>query len=172
MRIGITGHQRLTGDSAWSWVEQAIGGLLDRQPRPVVGVTCLAVGADQIFARLVLERGGDLYVVVPFPGYERSFQEQHGREEYKRLLGRASEVETLPPQATDEESYFAAGKRVVDLSEVMLAVWNGEEAAGLGGTGDVVAYALTHGRRIHHINPVTKETSELTQSSHGGAPGS
>lgn len=165
MRIGITGHQRLNDDRAWSWVKQAIGGLLDEQPRPVVGVTSLAAGADQVFARLILELGGDLYVVVPFAGYERSFQEQHGREEYKRLLGRATEFETLPPQATDEESYFAAGKRVVDLSEVMLAVWNGEEAAGLGGTGDVVAYALAHRTRVIHINPVTRETSELMESS-------
>lgn len=163
MRIGITGHQRLNDDSAWSWVEQAIGGLLDEQPRPVVGVTSLAAGADQIFARLILERGGDLYIVIPFAGYERSFEKQLEREEYERLLGRATEIETLSPQGTEEESYLAAGKRVVDLSEILFAVWNGKKAAGVGGTGDVVDYALTQRTRVIHINPVTREISEMTE---------
>lgn len=162
MRIGITGHQRLNVEGAWSWVEQAICGLLDGQSRPIVGITSLAVGADQLFARLLLERGGDLYVIVPFAGYERSFEEWRGREEYKRLLGRATKIETLQALATDEESYFAAGMRVVDLSEIMLAVWDGEKAAGLGGTGDVVAYALAHRTHVIHINPVTRETRELS----------
>ncbi|MCA1708813.1 MAG: hypothetical protein LC808_38260, partial [Actinobacteria bacterium] len=44
-----------------------------------------------------------------------------------------------------EDAFFAAGRRVVDLSDVVVAVWDGMEAKGKGGTGDVVTYARDNG---------------------------
>src|SRR5271165_2228772 len=40
-------------------------------------------------------------------------------------------------EVTDEDAYMAAGRRVVDLSDVMIAVWIAKPAKGKGGTADI-----------------------------------
>jgi hypothetical protein len=73
MRVGITGHQRLDDLKAWAWVARVMRHELARVSPPLVGVTSLAVGADQLLARLVFEEGGTIHVVLPFADIERSF---------------------------------------------------------------------------------------------------
>jgi hypothetical protein len=167
VRIGVTGHQHLDDSGGWPWVEGAIRGFLAGAEPPLVGITSLAMGADQLFAREVLRAGGTLHVVVPFPDYGSTFSDGAARDEYERLLDRAGRAEVLPRLETDEHSFFAAGKRVVDLSDALVAVWNGRPAAGLGGTADVVGYAARLGRRIHHVDPV-KRSAEMLRTGRSG----
>lgn len=161
MKIGITGHQRLKDPAAWSWVRQEFDRLLSSVSSPVTGISSLAIGADQLFADAVLQSGGLLEVVIPFVGYDSTFAEGHDRREYLRLLERASDEEVLEGHGSDEEAYLAAGQRVVDRSDLLLAVWDGLPAGGLGGTGDVVSYALRHEKKTIHLNPVTQEVRHL-----------
>jgi hypothetical protein len=168
MIIGITGHQRLPEEEAWGWVEETIRSTLAQASGPLVGISSLAVGADQIFAALVLEHGGELRAILPFPSYIEKFPAGSCRDRYSELLARSASVEVLPALATAEESYFAAGRRVVETSDQMIAVWNGGEAAGLGGTADVVRYALQVGREVLHLDPIKKEIRCLQDGgSHG-----
>jgi hypothetical protein len=160
MRVGVTGHQQLEDPTAWLWVKSVIRNELARIASPLVGVTSLAVGADQIFARLVLERGGALYAVLPFANIERSFPPEH-IESFKELASQAT-IEVLDTPGTDEDAYFAAGKRVVDLSHIMLAVWDGEPAKGKGGTADVVAYTIGKNVPLIHINPLSRTIQQTT----------
>lgn len=163
MKVGITGHQRLADPSGWSWVKSHLDAILGQCPPPLTGISSLAIGADQLFADLILRRGGTLQAVIPFSGYESKFAEGSGRQEYDRLLGLASKVEILPKMGSDEEAYFAAGKRLVDLSDLLLAVWDGRPAAGLGGTADVVRYALNEMKTVVHINPDTMTVTQHPQ---------
>lgn len=153
MRVGITGHQRLDDPEAWRWVARAMRDELARMAPPLVAVTSLAIGADQLLARLVLERGGTIHAVLPFANIERSFSPEQVPA-YRELAKQAT-VEVLETLGTDEDAYLAAGRRVVDQSDIVLAVWNGGPAKGKGGTADVVAYAIRRGVRIVHINPVS-----------------
>lgn len=161
MRVGITGHQRLAAPARWDWVKQELDRFLASVDRPLIGVSSIAIGADQLFADAVLQHGGALEVVIPFVGYESVFSEGHDRQEYFRLLESASKQEVLEKHGSDEEAYLAAGQRVVDRSELLVAVWDGRPAGGIGGTGDVVNYAMQQGKRIIHLNPNTQEVSEL-----------
>lgn len=154
MKIGITGHQELNDPV---WVKREILRVLYSQDLPLTGVTSLAVGADQLFAQAVLDCAGTLQVIIPFEGYIDSFTAD-GRQEYERLLSKASVVEVLSAAGSHEESYFCAGKRLVDVSDFLVAVWNGKPAAGLGGTGDVVNYAKCQKKCYIHINPITRKT--------------
>jgi hypothetical protein len=124
-------------------------------PPPVVGVTSLAVGADTVFARLVLELGGSLEAVVPFGDYQDRFA-AGDRETYRSLLARAARVEVLERNGSDEEAYYAAGKRVADLSALLILVWDDQSAAGLGGTADIAAYARRTQKPFIHLNPETR----------------
>ena len=161
MKIGITGHQRLKAPASWDWVKQEFDRLLSSLAPPLTGVTSLAIGADQLFAEAILEHGGSLKVIVPFAGYEFTFSEGDDRKQYLRLLASASDREILDKHGSDEEAYLAAGQCVVDRSQLLLAVWDGTPAAGIGGTGDVVNYALQQGRKLIHLNPVTREINDL-----------
>lgn len=154
MEIGITGHQRLPEPGRWRWVREQIDSILEEASKPLVGITSLAIGADQLFAESVLQHGGALTVVVPFEGYEATFAEGGPRAEYERLLRSAQTVNVLRKQGSDEESYYEAGKRVVDLCQLLIAVWDGKPAGGWGGTADIVRYAQLVSKRIVHIDPI------------------
>lgn len=54
-----------------------------------------------------------------------------------------------------------AGKVVVDRSDVRIAVGMAGPAKGLGGTGNVVQYAIQQHRRTMHINPTNHCVAEL-----------
>jgi len=161
VRVGITGHQRLESPASWQWVELKLEEILRELAPPSVGVSSLAIGADQMFARLVLEHGGELHAILPFHGYEATFDDGRSRSEYLNLLRRATTVETLEACTTQEESYLAAGKRVIELSDLIVAVWDGKESAGLGGTGDAVQHARDAGKRIIHVNPIDHDVHLL-----------
>ncbi len=161
MRIGITGHQRLAAPSAWDWVRRELKLVLSRDRGQLVGVSSLAAGTDQLFASLILSHGGALEVVLPFEGYSDGFAEECDAREFERLLRSASKVETLRRDGSDEEAYMEAGKRVVDTSDLIVAVWDGRSAAGLGGTADVVRYAVGRKKPVVHLNPVTREVESV-----------
>jgi hypothetical protein len=159
MRVGVTGHQRLADPTAWQWVEEAVGRELDAATGPLVVVTSLAIGADQLVARLGVARGATLHAVLAFAGIERTFAPED-LPAYRQLVSQAS-VEILQTPGTDEDAYLAAGRRVVELSDVMIAVWDAKAAKGKGGTADVVAYAVASGVPVVHINPVDRAVTRL-----------
>jgi hypothetical protein len=150
-RLGISGHQDLADESAWSWVRQTLETIVADQPTPVQAVSSLARGADQLLSEIVLNAGGSLYVVIPFPGYEWTFSGKH-LERFRTLVAKAQR-EVTPPAENDEASFWAAGQRVVDLSSLLIAVWDGKAARGLGGTADVVRYAMERHKPVVHLNP-------------------
>lgn len=156
-RIGITGHQKLEDPAAWLWVEGVVGRELDAAAAPLVIVTSLAVGADQLAARLGIARGATVHAVLPFSEIERTFSAED-LQAYRRLVSQAS-VEVVQTSGTDEDAYLAAGRRVVELSDVIIAVWDGNPAKGKGGTADIVAYAITSGVPVVHINPAERRVS-------------
>lgn len=150
--LGCTGHQAIPVE-ALSFVEDGVVGVIeDAGHEKLDGVCSLAVGADQLFARCVLDVGGQLHVVVPCDGYEGTFDAE-GLRAYQSLLAQATDVETLPYSEPSEEAFLVAGYRVAERCEQLLAVWDGEPAKGLGGTADVVKRATELGRTVHVIWP-------------------
>lgn len=137
-----------------------IWGVLADLTAPPIGVTSLAVGADSLFAELVLRRGGLIEVVLPFRGYKQKVH-AHSRAKYDRLLEAASRVTILRHKGTDEESYFEAGRVVVERAGLVIAVWDGGPAKGPGGTADVVEYAARRGKEIVHLDPVRQSVTRL-----------
>jgi hypothetical protein len=104
-------------------------------------LTCLAAGADQLFADIALDSGVPVTAVIPGMDYEAHLDDDAARAGYRRILGACANRVELPPEPTHEEAYFAAGRWIVDHCDRLIAVWDGRPSRGLGGTGDVVAYA-------------------------------
>lgn len=150
-RIAISGHRGLPGPTA-RLVDEAIRAALGGRVPDVTGISCLADGADQIFARAVTDLGGMLEVVIPAAEY-RAGLPANSHAEYDGLLARAAAVRRLPFTEPTAESHMAASKLMVDDVDELYAVWDGKPARGYGGTGDVVAHARERGIPVHVIWP-------------------
>jgi hypothetical protein len=140
VRIGITGHSNLSPDTV-PLVAEAVRGVLAHCGQPVVGVTCLARGADQVFARAVLDLGGQIEVVLPAEDYRDRKVKPDNAADFTELIGKASTVTTMPFEQSNRDAYMAASEHVLATVDAMVAVWDGQPSDGHGGTGDVVAAA-------------------------------
>jgi hypothetical protein len=151
-RIAVSGHRGLNAHTA-DLVNQAVREKLSGHLADVTGLSCLADGADQIFARAVVDFGGRLEVIVPAEEYREGLPaEVHA--EYDDLLARAVSVHLLPFTESTSESHMAASKLMVDEADELYAVWDGKPARAHGGTADVVAYARDHDMPVEVIWPV------------------
>ncbi len=150
--IGCTGHQTLSPLTRRQ-VAAALATQIAKVEDELVGLCSLAVGADQIFAHILLASGGRLHAVIPCQGYASTFGDEATRQEFQRLLSAAHEVTELPFSEPSEEAFMAAGRTVADRCDLLLAVWDGQPAAGLGGTADVVAHAASRGRPVEIVWP-------------------
>lgn len=138
--VGITGHQDIP-DDALAYVRTGIGRALDPYGHDLTGVSSLAAGADQLFAEVVLQQCGQLHIVIPCQGYESTFEDEEALHRFRHLLDRAEEVDALAHLSPSEEAFLDAGRRIVELSQLLIAVWDGRQARGKGGTADIVNYA-------------------------------
>ncbi|MCM3884384.1 hypothetical protein [Frankia sp. R82] len=150
--VGFSGHQNLPLEGV-AQITQEIAAYLGAVARPLVGLSSLAAGADQLFARTVLAAGGGLVAIVPCRDYLTTFSTPSDLASYHELLGLAERTRELDFPAPTEEAFFAAGRAVAEEADQLLAVWDGLPARGLGGTADVVAYADSLGKPVTVIWP-------------------
>ncbi|TDE38718.1 hypothetical protein [Actinomadura sp. 6K520] len=152
MRIAITGHRDLD-EPTTVMVDEAIRReLRARGTRDIVGVSCLAAGADQIFARAVLSLGGRLDVVIPATGYAAALGPR-ARDAFEELKAHASRVRALPHLLPGPGPYREAGLMMLDRVDHLIAVWDGTPAKGSGGTAEIVQHARGRGVAVHVIWP-------------------
>lgn len=157
LRIGMSGHRDI--DPCLPGLAEAISAAIDyitvnlcsdpdgitSKAITLTAVSSLAEGADRIVAGRVLQAqdGAQLVVVLPVPAgdYRADFGSPESAGEFGALLDRAASTITMPPARSRTRSYEMAGRSVVDLSDVMIVVWDGEPARGRGGTAEIYAYA-------------------------------
>lgn len=159
MKVGITGHQDRAGID-WSWVAKAVRDELSSVPTGLIGLSSLARGADQLFADVLLEAGGELHFVVPIANYEKTLEGKH-LAHFLELKRAATETIELPPAKSEQDAYLAAGEYIASHSDLLIAVWDGKPAVGKGGTADVVAFAKRQGRAVLHIEPLNKQVGRV-----------
>jgi hypothetical protein len=151
LRIGVTGHRKLDHpevlvplvEGALRQLKELIAGSAEAAIGLVV-VSSLAEGADRLVAETVLgvpESRLEVALPVPVDDYCRDFSDPDSQKQFHGLLGRASERWTAPASSSRDEAYEQAGKYVVDRSDVLIALWDGEPARGQGGTAAIVGYA-------------------------------
>ena len=122
-------------------------------------LSSLAEGAERLVATagLEMEQPFELEVVLPFrhDGYEEGSAEAAtpgaSRDpEFYRLAERASTILALDGDggggdASRETGYEAAGRFTVRNADLLLALWDGKQRDGRGGTAEVVQFAIARG---------------------------
>jgi hypothetical protein len=152
-RFGITGHMNLTPESV-PLVYQAIADALTPYvDNELTGISCIARGADSIFAQAVLDLGGRLEVVLPAANYRQTKVKPDHGPQFDELLRRASTVRILPFAEANREAYEAANEAILASCNTLFAVWDGQGAVDQGGTGAVVQDARSRGVPVEVVWP-------------------
>lgn len=174
LRIGITGHRKLDVTEALRECVRDVLQMLQAATRQILtgwwayypeapahfrAVSPLAEGADRLFAEEALSLGFELDCPLPFlqAEYEKDFPTPESVQSFRGLLSRANGrvLELDGPTRTEERSaaYESAGRAVLDRSDVLVAIWDGEPAKGTGGTGSIIEIAARKGTPILWIHP-------------------
>jgi hypothetical protein len=171
--IGVTSHRDIPDDEIGpvrKRVRAFFAQVRDEFPGlPLVVLSALAEGGDQLIAEEALSFGARLIAPLPLPPalYVEDFATPTVRANFETLCSRA-EVLLLPrlmeqPHhvigahgAARDRQYAKAGVYIASHCHVLLAIWDGKEAAGLGGTAQIVHYHLTGtspGLAVRHPHP-------------------
>lgn len=156
MIVGITGHQVLGSDYLQTWIANNITDELDKLS-VTKAYSCLAAGADQLFAKIVLDKSINLIVVIPCAEYEKTFTDIIDLNNFNNYYHLAHDIVKMPFKEPTGEAFYEASKYLVNEIDLLIAVWDNKPAKGLGGTADVIKYAKNLNKGIFHINLLTKQ---------------
>ncbi len=159
--VGVTSHRNIPAhelDSIRLCVHDLLVKLQHEYPHsPLVVISALAEGGDQLVAQEALAIGAQLIAPLPLPRdvYAEDFTDAATRDSFAMLCARAHvfELPLLPGHTSREvaqagverdRQYAQAGVFIARHCHLLLAIWDGKESDRLGGTAQVVAYYL-HG---------------------------
>lgn len=150
-RLGVTGHIHLTADTA-ERIRHELATRLQEYGSDLIGVSCLAPGADTIFAAAVLAAGGRLEVILPARRYRDHIASAEALGVFDELLTRAETVRVMSYEEPSADAYRAANDAVLTDIERLLAVWDGG-VGELGSTADTVNSARDRGIPVDIVWP-------------------
>ena len=159
LAVGVTGHRDLGVEETANVTRQVrrlFETLHDAYPHtPFILLSSLAEGADRLVARTALECGVELYVVLPMERelYERDFRSAQSLEEFRDLMRQSSDCGVVTaadgdtgaagvPGPARDQRYAMAGAFMVSYSQILIALWDGSPDEMLGGTSQIVRFAL------------------------------
>ena len=152
-RIGVSGHMNLTLATE-SLVYDELRELLSAEPpSDLVGISCLARGADQLFARAVVDAGAQLVVVLPAANYRQQKVRPANQALFDELLGKATEVRTMPFAEPNRAAYEATNNALLDLAERLVVIWDSQPSVDQGGTSALVERARQLGKPVQVVWP-------------------
>ena len=151
-RIAVTGHMNLTAASMPLVQEAIINALAPHAGVDLIGMSCIARGADSIFAQAVLDSGGTLEVVLPSQHYREQKVKPDHAPQFDDLMQRAAKVHVLPFEQANREAYAAANELLLS-SDRLFAVWDGQPGVDQGSTASVVSAARERGLPVEVIWP-------------------
>ena len=186
LSVGVTGHRKEalpaeTCEDLQDRIRSALTLLVDGaaavhaqeapfysdEPLRLLFISPLADGSDQIAARVAVELGFELHVVLPFAKatYRRELADDQSRSKFDELLKKASCVLELPGEHEQPmDAYVMTGRATIAHCDLMLGVWDGLPPRGRGGTAEVIELAVINGTPVVHVPVDPKEPSRLLWS--------
>ena len=152
-RIAVTGHMNLASATIPIVYDAIRAALVPYSTdNVVVGISCIARGADSVFAQAVLDVGGQLEVVLPSRGYREQKVKPDHIAQFDKLVERAN-VRVLPFDRANRDAYEAANEVLLESCDRLFAVWDGGGAIDKGSTASVVHQARSRGIPVDVIWP-------------------
>ena len=133
----------------------------------------LAEGSDRMAAISALNQ--DIRLVVPLPlpkaDYLTDFSNDESNLTFENLLVQAQTVLAPPPTTTRNAAYQAVGTYMLEHCDVLIAIWDGQEAQGQGGTGEIVLLARQRGLPLVWIHAGNRKPGTMEATSLGAEQG-
>lgn len=174
--VGVTSHRNIAAAEIepirerlrafFAWLKSEYPSL------PLVALSALAEGGDQLFATEALAAGARLIVPLPLPRdmYVDDFHDPAVRARFEELLQRADVIRLplLKSQSREalqahgdarDRQYAKAGVFIASHAHILVSIWDGKDSGRLGGTAQIVKYYLhgslpgiiEHQRQARHI---------------------
>jgi hypothetical protein len=152
-RIAVTGHMNLTPASVPLVYNAVAEALVPYLTDKLIGISCIARGADSIFAEAVLDAGGILEVVLPSTNYRGQKVKPDHAPQFDELVRRATTVREMPFDEANRVAYEAANEALLSASDRLFAIWDGQGGVDKGSTASVVTEARSRGLPVEIIWP-------------------
>jgi hypothetical protein len=149
MTIAVTGHRDIVIDENLIAKIDAFFIQMSEKYGPIVLLSALAEGADQLVAISALKHE-NVSLKVPLPFEQKKYMQTFKCQEIFLALLKESNHTFIVPKVC-EHPYENLGHYLVDNSGVLLALWDGSYNGKQGGTSDVVAYAESKNHTVIHI---------------------
>lgn len=157
LAIGFTGHRSLPDEAMcrkliYDFLAEKKGSTTEI----LYGVSSVASGGDLLFAESCITLNIPLRVLLPLP--QEDFRKDFDASTWSRAeqaMRSAISIEVVGNDDLREERYYECGLETVQQSQLLVALWNGQPAQGLGGTGEIAAFAGRIGRGVIWIHSVT-----------------
>jgi hypothetical protein len=172
--IGVVGHRNIVEESkedASNHFEKILKRYKTKYPNtPILVVTSLAEGADQLIAEVAIKvEGVFLGVLIPMgiEKYLETFSSDSAREEFNKFCAKAIFVRDTSIDMVYEDNSDAFRSNTRELSnnaDLLIALWDGIASNQVGGTSDTLYYKL---KKIHRPKNLTDVA--LNQKEFGSA---
>jgi hypothetical protein len=153
---------KLSNDSlSRDQILQVLGEWKAKLPGGISGLSSLAAGGDLLFAETCFELGIPLRVLLPMPPAQ--FSEDFEATTWKRAesaLERAVSFEVVGGELDRPHCYYECGLETVLQSGLLVVLWNGRPAQGIGGTGEMAQCCKNLGTPVIWIH---SETGAITR---------
>ncbi|TPG08190.1 hypothetical protein EAH75_00750 [Rhodanobacter glycinis] len=158
--VGVTSHRNIPAreiEPIRQRVREFFAQLRHDFPElPLVVLSALAEGGDQLVAQEALAQGARLMAPLPLPRemYVDDFADPAVRASFDTLCSQA-EIVLLPKLMNQpslaigaqgmprDRQYAKAGVYIASHCHILLAIWDGKASGRLGGTAQIVDYHLT-----------------------------
>ncbi|HYL01792.1 MAG TPA: hypothetical protein VEU54_00085 [Steroidobacteraceae bacterium] len=155
--VGVTSHRDIAAGEIAS-VRALVREFFERLQRefpqmPLVVLSALAEGGDQLAAAEALAAGARLVAPLPLPPdlYVEDFTGPEVRERFEALCAQAEIVQlpllkghsrhTIGSEGPPRDRQYAqAGVYIASHCHILLAIWDGRDSHRLGGTAQIVKY--------------------------------
>jgi hypothetical protein len=158
--VGVTSHRNIPAREIEP-IRQHVRDFFSQLQRdfpdlPLMVLSALAEGGDQLVAQEALAAGARLVAPLPLPRqlYVDDFADPAVRASFDALCSKA-EVVLLPPPMEQsrraieskglgrDRQYAKTGVYIASHCHILLAIWDGKTSGRLGGTAQIVNYHLT-----------------------------
>jgi len=151
--VGIVGHRNLRTEDKGILRKSIQDLLIEKQGKypstPFVMLSSLAEGADRLAAEVAIESKIPLLVPLPMPAgeYEKDFKSEKSIKEFRDLLEVAAGSFVVDGNASQdiqddmderERRYFEAGVYIARQSQILIALWDGNDLGSKVGTSQIV----------------------------------
>jgi hypothetical protein len=150
LAIGFSGHRTLPDEAKCRrLIYDFMAAKKAATSEIICGVSSVAAGADLLFAEICLELGIPLRILLPMP--REYFQQDFDAATWSRaeqVMQKAAAVEVTGNQTLREERYYECGIETVQQTQLLIVLWNGKPAQGMGGTEEIVTFARDMGKPV------------------------